>query len=224
MWGFQGDTRPGTGTAVITASKATQFAFQDEKVEGSPARSVFTKVLIEGLKTGTADRDGDGQVSVDELFDFLRENATTDSQVPELSLVGNTGEIIIARNPHPRALPAELPRETLDAIQSDIWWNRKGVVAVLAAYVQGEDRALALAARRARASGSRPDSRVSTTAAGALGAAREPERPPDDDESGDEATPAAPVLSLVRSWQLKNAAVTMHLEIDGRRVREPEER
>jgi uncharacterized caspase-like protein len=69
--GFKGETSGSVGTGqafegngrgriVLTASDATQFAWEDNTLIGSPAEnSVFTRFLIEGLRTGEADQDGD---------------------------------------------------------------------------------------------------------------------------------------------------------------------
>lgn len=54
----------GLGRAVITASSALEYAFEeDQPGDDQPRRaSVFTSALVEGLATGAADRDGDGLV------------------------------------------------------------------------------------------------------------------------------------------------------------------
>src|SRR3990172_4171124 len=62
---FEGD---GYGRVVLTATDATQYAWEGDKVIGDTQKSVFTHFLIEGLK-GEADRNGDGRVDVDELYD-----------------------------------------------------------------------------------------------------------------------------------------------------------
>ena len=59
----------GRGRVVITASSAMEYAFEGARLatgEG-PAPSVFTGALVEGIKTGAADRNQDGQVDVDEI-------------------------------------------------------------------------------------------------------------------------------------------------------------
>ena len=54
-------------------SRATELARA-----GRP--SVFTRALVRGLETGEADRDGDGRVSVDELYDYVYEEVRTDAE------------------------------------------------------------------------------------------------------------------------------------------------
>lgn len=63
----------GSGRAVITASSAMEYAFEGAAVadsaEGEP--SVFTSALVEGLESGDADRDQDGHVGLDELYEYV---------------------------------------------------------------------------------------------------------------------------------------------------------
>jgi uncharacterized caspase-like protein len=49
----------GHGRAVITASSAMEYAFEDDKLADARelAPSIFTSALVEGLQTGEADRD-----------------------------------------------------------------------------------------------------------------------------------------------------------------------
>src|SRR3954453_11843055 len=49
----------GKGRAVLTASDATQYAFEGDAVEGSGTQSLFTRYLVEALRTGAADLDED---------------------------------------------------------------------------------------------------------------------------------------------------------------------
>jgi uncharacterized caspase-like protein len=65
---FEASTRDeGRGRVVLTASDAIQYSFEGDAVEGKGVRSVFTHALVEGLSTGAADLDGDGEISLDEL-------------------------------------------------------------------------------------------------------------------------------------------------------------
>ena len=73
----------GFGRVVLTATDATQYAWEGDKVIGNTQKSVFTHFLIEGLK-GEADRDGDGRIHVDELYDYAYEQVVrrTPKQTP----------------------------------------------------------------------------------------------------------------------------------------------
>src|SRR5262245_14604420 len=49
----------GYGHVVLTATDATQYAWEGDQVIGESDKSVFTHYIVQGLKTGQADRDGD---------------------------------------------------------------------------------------------------------------------------------------------------------------------
>ena len=56
----------GEGRAVLTSSSSTQYSFEQEGEE----LSLYTRFLVEGIKTGAADLDGDDVVSIDELHEY----------------------------------------------------------------------------------------------------------------------------------------------------------
>ncbi len=95
----------GRGRVVITASDALQYAFEAGEIEGEGVRSVFTKELVEGLKTGAADLDGDGYVTLDELYDYVYGHVVDASprQRPGKWAFGVEGRIFIARTTAPEA-------------------------------------------------------------------------------------------------------------------------
>ena len=96
---------------VITASDAMQYSFEGGRQVGEPpGPSPFTQALVDGLRTGEADQDEDGNVSINELFDYLerRVRETSPSQTPTKSAVNQTGDWVIARStrvPSVRLLP-----------------------------------------------------------------------------------------------------------------------
>ncbi len=101
----------GTGRTVLTASSATEYAFEGDDLTSSEARpSVFTGALVDGLRTGSADLDGDGDVSVDELYDYachyVRDRRS--AQQPQKWSFETTGTVIIARSPRAAPLPEQL--------------------------------------------------------------------------------------------------------------------
>ena len=67
---FEGN---GFGRVVLTATDSTQYAWEGDEVLGEAENSLFTHYLIEGLKTGKADMDHDGRISLDELYDYVYE-------------------------------------------------------------------------------------------------------------------------------------------------------
>jgi hypothetical protein len=100
----------GRGRVVITASSAMEYAFEAGQltaVSGQP--SVFTSAVVQGLETGEADRDRDGRVSVDELYDFVFEQVrqATPNQRPGM-FSDVQGALYIAQNPNVLARPERL--------------------------------------------------------------------------------------------------------------------
>jgi tetratricopeptide (TPR) repeat protein len=88
----------GFGRLVLTATDATQYAWEGDQVIGEAENSVFTHYLIQGLKTGQADSDGDGRITVDELYDYTYEQVvhSTPKQTPGKWSYREQGEIVIA--------------------------------------------------------------------------------------------------------------------------------
>jgi len=165
----------GFGRVVLTASNAVQFAWEGDQLLGeAEGTSVFTHFLVKGFQTGAADLDGDGQISLDELYDYAYEQVVTSGrskQTPQKWAQKVEGRIIIAQNPHPVVKPAELPPELQQALQSAVVWMREGAVSELERLLHGSDKGLALAAHEALTRLADDDSRrVSTAAARTLGA------------------------------------------------------
>lgn len=61
----------GRGRVVLTASDATQYSLEGNKIFGKGTGSVFTRFLVEGIETGKGDLDGDGDISLDELYSYV---------------------------------------------------------------------------------------------------------------------------------------------------------
>jgi hypothetical protein len=88
----------GQGRVILTASTAMEFALEEQKVKGKPQLSTFTKTLVNGLKSGEADIDGDGRISVQDLYNYAYKRIALpgSQQTPTISSVGQEGEIILA--------------------------------------------------------------------------------------------------------------------------------
>jgi len=98
----------GRGRVVITASSAMEYAFEgSDLASGRPEPSVFTSALVRGLETGAADRDEDGWVSLNELYDYIFDEVheRNPHQTPSRQ-VDLQGELYIARSPAKRIRPA----------------------------------------------------------------------------------------------------------------------
>ncbi len=160
----------GRGRIVLTASSAMEYAFEDatlSQAEGQP--SVFTRALVQGLQTGDADRDGDGHISVDELYDYVFDQVRTANpkQTPGRWDFDLQGDFLIAHSRHPR--PVALPSELQQALEHPVAGVRLGTVEELADLLRGSHPGLALAAHQALERLRDDDSqRVSAAAAASL--------------------------------------------------------
>jgi Caspase domain/WD domain, G-beta repeat len=70
----------GRGCVVLASSDAMQLSFEGNRVtETGPVSlrsgpsSLFTRFLIKGLRTGKADLDGDGDITLDELYSYVHD-------------------------------------------------------------------------------------------------------------------------------------------------------
>jgi hypothetical protein len=108
----------GTGRVVLTASTAMQFAYEGDEITGQPQLSVFTRTIVEGLSSGDADSDGDGLVSVQNLYDYLHQNIAVPGshQTPTISAVGQEGTIFLASASHRRTDPGPLGRPGAESV------------------------------------------------------------------------------------------------------------
>jgi hypothetical protein len=134
------DTFQGYGRVVMTASDKTQYALEGDQVVKDLSLSLFTNYLVEGLKTGKADKGEDGQIDVDEWYDYAREQVInhTTKQKPKIWMFDTEGELVIARSPKPVSLPEQLklPSETFGLCAEAVGTERSMVTIglVVAAY------------------------------------------------------------------------------------------
>ena len=110
----------GRGRVVLTASTATEYSFEGDPTDAAvPAGSVFTAALVQGLRTGAADTDRDGYISVDDAYTYVFDQvqAVGAAQTPQRWLYGAEGRILLARSPAgPTIIPAPLP----DSLQAGL--------------------------------------------------------------------------------------------------------
>ena len=159
----------GRGRAVITASGAVEYAFEGGELTetGDPAPSVFTTAMVRGLTTGEADRDQDGYVGLDELYDYVYSAVrdVTPHQTPGKWEFGVQGDLVIAKRGSPVAEPSPLPAELQHSLDSPLPGVRAAAVDALARLAAGHHQGLALAARQALEALADDDSRTVAAAA-----------------------------------------------------------
>ncbi|WP_406270826.1 caspase family protein [Streptomyces sp. NBC_00191] len=91
----------GRGRTVLTASDALQYSFEGNQVHGEAAQSVFTRHLVAGLRDGSADLDGDGNITLDELYSYVYDRVVDEMPQQRPKKQDNIqGRIVIARNIH----------------------------------------------------------------------------------------------------------------------------
>ena len=143
----------GRGRVVLTASTATEYSFEGEPTDAAitPAGSVFTTALVQGLRSGAADTDHDGHVSVDDAYAYVFDQvqAAGAAQTPQRWLYGAEGRILLARNPAgPVITPAPLPESLRVGLDSPHPGIRIGAVTELGEWFISGDPARAATARR----------------------------------------------------------------------------
>ncbi len=158
----------GRGRAVITASSAMEYAFEGNSLADDRQQqpSVFTSALVEGLTSGEADRDEDGLVSLDELYDYVydRVRERNPKQTPSRD-VELQGDLYLARSRRRRLRSLPIPAEVEAALKSDNMFTRLGAVAELRARMASPDVGAALGAYEALVEVSRSDIRYVQEAA-----------------------------------------------------------
>jgi hypothetical protein len=142
----------GRGRAVITASGAMEYAFENAELTASSELrpSVFTRAVVEGLESGDADRDQDGFVGLDELYDYIydRVHEVTPNQTPGKWTFAIQGELHIARRRGSVTKPVALPEGLQQALDQPLGGIRLGAVHELERLLGARHAGLALAARQ----------------------------------------------------------------------------
>jgi Caspase domain/TIR domain len=142
----------GRGRVVLTASRGTEYSFEGDQVSGQSVPSVFTRAIVDGLRTGDADRDNDGQISVTDLYQYVYDivRVAEARQTPELWTYGAEGNLLVARSIRGAIVePAPLPEYLRVILESPLLAIREAAVLELAKLLGETNPARALAARQA---------------------------------------------------------------------------
>jgi DivIVA domain-containing protein len=166
------DNLAGRGRAILYASNAMEYAFEidSSEIEGSGISSLFTRTIVHALRTGEADLDGDGAVSVDELYAYVSDQlrGITPRQTPG-KLIDTEGTIFIARSMKAITGLGTLSKDIRTALSSPLAGVRKGIVEELTPLLDSDREIERLAARAALVQLSNDENdRVATAAAVAL--------------------------------------------------------
>lgn len=109
----------GKGIVFLSSSTAWQYAFQETDVKklSENTLSLFTRFLVQGLKTGEADINGDDEITVNELYQYIfsRVRKATPNQTPEISAFQQQGDIVIAKSVKTKP---DIIREKAEVIES----------------------------------------------------------------------------------------------------------
>ncbi|MGW6199711.1 caspase, EACC1-associated type [Kribbella sp. NPDC055110] len=126
----------GRGRIVLTASDSTQYAFEGTE-------SVFTHHLVEGLRTGAADLDADGDVTTDELYDYTYKAVVAEQPGQRPRQFAETeGRTVVASNPR-----WALPEYLASAINSPLAEIRRTALAPLGQLLQANNELVRRTAR-----------------------------------------------------------------------------
>ncbi len=164
----------GRGRVVLTASRSTEYSFEGGQVSGEGVRSAFTHAIVDGLRTGEADRDKDGLITVADLYQHVYDKVRSAEprQSPELWLYAAEGTLLVARSVQGAVIkPVVLPEDLRITLESPRPRVRETGVVVLAELVDSAEPGLALTARQALQRIAAEDlPRVAALAQAALGA------------------------------------------------------
>ena len=142
----------GRGRVVLTASRGTEYSFEGDHPSGDGVQSVFTKAIVDGLRTGDADLDKDGLITVTETYHYVYERVRVaeSRQTPELFLYGAEGDILLANSVRAAVIePVPLPEDLRVALEIPRPRIREAAVAELAELLGATRPGLALSARQA---------------------------------------------------------------------------
>ncbi|ANN19432.1 caspase [Amycolatopsis orientalis] len=145
---FPGGGFGGRGRAVITASNSIEYAFEGDNLADDHARpSVFTSALVDGLRTGDADRDEDGWIALSELYDYLFDSVRerNPNQTPSRD-IEMQGELYLARSRRRRIKPSPVPADLRAASEDPNMFTRLGAVTELQRRLASDNLSVAIGA------------------------------------------------------------------------------
>ncbi|MFE9427166.1 caspase family protein [Kitasatospora sp. NPDC006697] len=192
----------GRGRTVLTASDSTQYSFEGGQAHGEAVQSVFTRYLVAGLRDGSADLDGDGDITLDELYSYVHDRVVEERPQQRPKKQDNVeGRTVIARN-----INWTLPVHLRNAIASPIAKDRLGALDGLAhLHRVGNEAVRGVVQEEVRRLADDDSKVVSAAAVERLRS------------SG--SAPAVPVATVLRDARTEAAAVLTRAEAEAARIR-----
>ena len=142
----------GRGRVVLTASRGTEYSFEGDQLSGVGVQSVFTQAIVDGLRSGDADHDKDGLITVTDIYHHVydRVRAAEPRQTPELWTYGAEGDVLLAYSVRGAVIePVPLPEDLRVTLESPRPRVREIAVAELAELLDAARPGLVLSARQA---------------------------------------------------------------------------
>ena len=141
----------GYGREVLVSSSATQRSWEGNTVIGDTDKSLFTHYLVEGISSGRAAAQGDTEITVGQLYDYVHREVVKahPGMTPQRFVDHQQGAIVLARNPNPVIKPKPLPEKLTAALARSEPFIREGAVKELGRLMAGKDKALAQSAKLA---------------------------------------------------------------------------
>jgi len=146
----------GDGRYYLTSAGRTEFAYEQlrRELDDRSVTSQFTSHLIEGLASGAADLDGDGLITIDELYHFTvsRMKSSVDPdrrQTPQKFVFGQAADaIVVSRAPYASEAGRRFS-EAVKLLHHDLPRARTVGLEELRQLLDEDDGALAVRARQA---------------------------------------------------------------------------
>jgi hypothetical protein len=85
----------GEGKVILTSSSSIQYSFEQKEADFS----IYTSCLIEGIKTGLADHDRDGVISITELHEYAKTKVQeiNPAMTPEIYALKESYKIVLSK-------------------------------------------------------------------------------------------------------------------------------
>jgi trehalose synthase len=161
---------------VVLSASAVQQAHEGELTPGEARPSAFARAFFDGIRSGLADSDDNGWITIREAFDYtvarLRDLGT--GQNPQMR-AGVAGDLVLSRAP---VLPGSLPAEISSLVRSSLPGARQVAVDELTRWLFSGDEVRAGSAEHALAAlRADPDERVAQSASRVLAQRYPAQRP-----------------------------------------------